>query len=537
MWKNFKSNKYERIVKNILLVLTLLYFERGFYAKSVYYFADIKYLSETFGLFYKLLYCGAILYIANNRWFYMRLFMGITLAVFFYADEVFKNITGGIITIPDLDMLLMSVSLWKETLYFYAPYILDIKIIAAVSLFLFAFIRYPKKEEKTDPFFEFFFQAGILTVFIVSIFSMPYDSDEYLDMYMPFIRIPAEVVLIKNNPIDTQRQELKEIPVKAPLIKNIIFVIDESINGEYVSENNHEVDLDFYSKYKDMIIDYGISMASVNCSYGSRSYFRFAVFPKDIENKTALSKPTIWQYANKAGFKTFLIGYTPLKDNLLTNQEVMTIDYFEHMSLMKYRPYYDVELAKKIKKYLKDDDNYKLFYVAKEGAHFPYKESYPADKSVYTPHLGKDDSMIDYEKVRNSYRNVLKWSVDGFFDELFKNNEIDMEQTMVIYTSDHGENIGRESERSLVPQTHCSTDNPNIEEFKVPLIVFTENPKLREMLSNQKGAHHFNIVATILKLMGYKTAEKSLFDQELGSYPSYYGDPYVRFEKIKTFFP
>ena len=525
------------VVKNIILAFTLLYIDWYFLKYSFLFALGLNHIAEALALLMKIIFYVMFFYLANSRWLSLRLSTGIIFAIFFFADEVFRSITGSVISIPDMDMILRTQVLWKDATIAYLPYIFSLKIIITIGLFLFFYIWYPKRKEKTEPFIEFFVSLGIITYFIVSIFQFPHDSDEYLEMYMPFVRIPAEIVLIKNNPIDTTRKELTETPAHKSQIRNIILVIDESVSFSYFHEENPNIDLEFHEKYKKLITNFGKAMSSINCSYGSRSYLRFASSPDSILNKTALSNPTIWQYAKNAGFSSYLIGYTPINANMLTKEETKAIDYFEHMSVDVHRPYYEIELAKKVKNIIRENDGHNFIFVAKEGMHFPYEASYPDDKAVYHPHLKKGESLRNVAKTRNSYRNALKWSVDSFFDELFKDNELNLNDTIIIYTSDHGEFINTDdSTQSLILQPHCSSDNPKIEEYEVPLLVFTANNFIKNQLTPKRnGFSHFHITPTILKLMGYETEQKSLLDETSEKYPAFYGDPYGRFTPIKVF--
>ncbi|MBK9566006.1 MAG: hypothetical protein IPO37_12740 [Saprospiraceae bacterium] len=72
---------------------------------------------------------------------------------------------------------------------------------------------------------------------------------------------------------------------------------------------------------------------------------------------------------------------------------------------------------------------------------FPFLNTYPTDKTVFTP--VKDISSWDKTgktEILNSYNNSIIWAVDGFWQNLdsIANKHPDL---LVIYTSDHGQNI------------------------------------------------------------------------------------------------
>jgi membrane-anchored protein YejM (alkaline phosphatase superfamily) len=111
------------------------------------------------------------------------------------------------------------------------------------------------------------------------------------------------------------------------------------------------------------------------------------------------------------------------------------------------------------------------------------------------------DSPTDTSEARiNSYRNAVRWSVDGFFEKFFK--EIDLDRTLMIYTSDHGQ--------AFDPQglTHCSVEDPDPREAVVPLFVATDDAVLSQGFAEAAarggpGQSHFSIIPTILQLFGY----------------------------------
>ena len=128
----------------------------------------------------------------------------------------------------------------------------------------------------------------------------------------------------------------------------------------------------------------------------------------------------------------------------------------------------------------------------------------------------------------------MRWSVDGFFRRFF--DEVDLKNTAVIYTSDHGQN--------LVDGhfTHCSMENPDPREGLVPLMAITGDPVLKARFA--KGAHlnygrasHFAITPTLLELFGYAEKdvharhEASLLEPDTASTAFAAGDIFGLFRK------
>jgi arylsulfatase A-like enzyme len=110
----------------------------------------------------------------------------------------------------------------------------------------------------------------------------------------------------------------------------------------------------------------------------------------------------------------------------------------------------------------------------------------------------------------------VRWSVDRFFAELFAS--IDLSATAVLYTSDHGQVFASGK------LTHCSIDFADPREGLVPMLAFTGAQELQQRFArgaelNYAKASHFEIVPTVLELMGYPDAtvhadqRRTLFDR------------------------
>jgi glucan phosphoethanolaminetransferase (alkaline phosphatase superfamily) len=131
----------------------------------------------------------------------------------------------------------------------------------------------------------------------------------------------------------------------------------------------------------------------------------------------------------------------------------------------------------------------------KRGTHFLYENNYPPSAAVWTP---TPASPVDYEihreQTTNAYDNAILHNVNGFFAQLFpdpKKLAEYTENTIYIYTSDHGETLYEEGSRVV----HCTGTR---QETRVPLIIFG---KLPNSVDTSYQASHSNILPTFLDLM------------------------------------
>ena len=334
------------------------------------------------------------------------------------------------------------------------------------------------------------------------------------------------------------RQDVKIAPVSPPAARNIVLLVDESVRGDYIDWTPGNPYTPQMAALRDRFVDFGPASSGGNCSNSSNAILRLGGTRNDLVDAMNTS-PTIWQYAKRAGYHTVYIdgqsGFikNPGKmQNYMTMAEASDIDEFVTFDASIPTPELDFSVLKEIEKRLNGKQPV-FIYANKEGAHFPYDEGYPASAAVFKPTVAATGDESGPVRV-DSYRNVIRWSVDGFFRRFF--DEVDLKNTAVIYTSDHGQN--------LVDGhfTHCSMENPDPREGLVPLMAITADPALKARFAkgaalNYGRASHFAITPTLLELFGYAASdvhvarEASLFEADTASTAFAAGDVFGLFRK------
>ncbi len=312
---------------------------------------------------------------------------------------------------------------------------------------------------------------------------------------------------------------------------DIVLIVDESIRGDYLDINN---EFGAHSGLRDQpdnafVGNYGLAVSATNCSVGSNLVMRFGGTRSDYY-RYINTMPSIWDYAKEAGLETIYIDGQS-EDQLyngMTEEEISKIQKF--IQFRHIKPLYrDIEVAKSLSDLI-NDTTPQFILVNKLGAHFPINDKFPDDYKQYTPVLtrgnlehitiGRLSESFDgeWELYKNSYKNVITWSIGRFFEILLDSADVD--RAIIIYTSDHGQNFHERGEPGL--QTHCSVArNPSMEEGLVPLVLITGknsiNAQLHEKIPhNFNRASHYNIFPTILQLMGYEINQvKKLYGQPL----------------------
>ncbi len=301
---------------------------------------------------------------------------------------------------------------------------------------------------------------------------------------------------------------------KKPEYKTIVWVIDESIGGQYLSVNGYEKNTTPFLKKvvgNSNYLNYGVVPSISNCSAASNFLLRIGLtthlskeFKKNYKNL-----PTIFQYAKRAGFETHLIdaqaAHGQLQNRLSVSDKTF-IDNFVTLSREFVPNTRDQQVLTRLEKILgSSDDKFRFVVVVKWGAHWPYSLTYPEDQEYFKPATRESYTEMNEankELILNAYYNSIRYTVDDFLRKLTDKQKLDNQ--IIFYTSDHGQSLDMNKD----PLTHChsgSGDNNSLpmDEFKVPLMVFSKDAKTRYSTTPENRIAQEQIFPTTIKLMGY----------------------------------
>lgn len=348
--------------------------------------------------------------------------------------------------------------------------------------------------------------------------------------------INTGIYFISNQLYYGERLLLNAKPKVLAEYKNIIFIMDESIGGQYLSINGYEKDTTPYlnsikNKYKNL----GLASSASNCSDKSNIALMSGIqFNQLPDNKQlSLKEPSIFQYAKNAGYKTHY--FSAQKEdmdlqNYMTKHDLQYIDNFSQLDAAyehKVMPEENIILSSK-KALANSAKNF--IFIVKRGSHFQWEGAYPSTEKYFVPTLGAHDSLIleKREEALNSYLNSIQYNVDLFFKYFLKNiGFFERNDTLIIYTSDHGQSILEEGRVA----THCDSTNPPKTQGIVPLLLFsnTDGSTIDNSKFKMNVYSHYEIFPTIQKLMGYeKLKGETLFDKVEGSQQFISGDIFGR---------
>jgi glucan phosphoethanolaminetransferase (alkaline phosphatase superfamily) len=322
---------------------------------------------------------------------------------------------------------------------------------------------------------------------------------------------PLAVSLVAVSKVVAQKTEKRRdvaiVPAGTRPVRSIVLLVDESVRADYLDLTANNASTPKLAAAAHRIVNFGPAVSGGNCSHYANAILRLGASRNNLV-ESIQANPTIWQYAKRAGFHTVYIDAQAglnknpgMLQNFMTVSEIANIDRFVQVEGVE-TPDLDFRLLEIVQRELSGDKPV-FIYANKNGAHFPYDRGYRAAEEQFSPTIAQ--AGVETVETRiNSYRNVIRWSVDSFFDKLLA--ETDLARTVVLYTSDHGQAFFDNQ------QSHCTVQQPDSREGLVPMFAITGNRALEDQLRkgallNRERASHFALTPTILQIMGYD-AEK-----------------------------
>ena len=455
-----------------------------------------------------------VLGLKSSRLFFLFLFsIFIFLSIDFFIQ--FLGVTHGF-SLDEYALALNEAANYKY-LIVYLDLIIQSLVLAFIIVVVLYFIRKRITIYRVSSKYLLFIFVSISIVY-----GGCYKIDTFkLSSYPAAIKIP--LIMVENFRISIPTvdrnfdENLKINQIKK--FKNIVWIIDESVTGTYLSINGYKKETTPYlsklDKESNEIYNFGVVNSVSNCSGESNLFLRIGLNPKkDFDlDKEVWTLPTIFEYAKKAGFKTWLFDSQTKKDHLqnyLTLYDKSDIDHFETLGSEVERVDRDKIFLDKFSTIInnKNKEENNFIVVVKYGSHFPYLLTYDHAHSPFQPVMNVSYGGMDLEHKEeqiNTYLNSIYSNVDLYLKEML--SKVDLSENIIFYTSDHGQNI---LETKSLTRLHCNSEIVVKNEVSVPLMVFHKNAKQLFNSDQNIVYSQIQIFSTTLSLLGY---EKSLIDK------------------------
>jgi lipid A ethanolaminephosphotransferase len=313
----------------------------------------------------------------------------------------------------------------------------------------------------------------------------------------------------------------------SPKFDKVIFIVDESIRGDYLQINNAALDnTPFLRSALPHLANFGLATSFSNCSATARVALRSGARDDDFPDPGArtLHRPTFWQFAKRADYRTVYIDtWMPVRrmSSMLTYDELTYVDERAAVPLTPYSAV-DDRVADRIIEEINRPGRTFLF-VEKIGLHSPYARNLPPDllRSAVTGGVSlRPDLDPSRARVVREYILGVGWRVDRFFQRLLP--AIHEADVLVIYTSDHGQALYDAG----YDASNCSGPEAAQGEGVIPLLVFASNDAALKAFQasaarRQDAATQGDIFPTLLWAMGFdRTATTPAYATSLLDIPA-----------------
>lgn len=142
--------------------------------------------------------------------------------------------------------------------------------------------------------------------------------------------------------------------------------------------------------------------------------------------------------------------------------------YFTKDSLAMSANVFDIELVKLLRSQLDRHKGHKLLVVLHcYGSHFDYLDRYPKEFERFSPTHFTQATAANKDKLQNAYDNTIAYT-DHIITQVIKTIEQSGTPAVMIYTSDHGEDIYDDERGRFL---HASP-TPTYYHLRVPLIMW-----------------------------------------------------------------
>ena len=309
----------------------------------------------------------------------------------------------------------------------------------------------------------------------------------------------------REKPLFTEISTSKQTP------ENIVYIMDESVRGDLISINNPNgkyimQSTPYLFEIKDKLINFGNNFSLGNCSEISNRLFFAGARKKDLD-----ISPTIMQYMQNAGYKTYYIDAT--SDRLIVGLSSKDLPYIDnYISTKKYpklqRDFKALEIAGDLMR----KPGKKFIYILKDGAHFPFDHDYDPKTA---PLKIADNDSVD-ERFYKVYLNTLNQTVDKYWKRVVA--ETGDTDTVVLWQSDHAVNVAPDKGEKVIRLTHCERGFSHYRElYSIPSVMYTPKKIYKNGFSNLSNGYSVkHMFPTLLDLAGYP---ESKYIPEYG--PSY----------------
>ncbi len=430
---------------------------------------------------------GIAIYISFNstnrfKWLYFGLFSLGSFVQFGYWNGLNR-----FFVVSDFQTNITSpISFWVDNITrFFNP-------IAFIPIVVYALFLLLNKTDANRSMKSFLFI--VLLMGSLGVGSVWAESTNFTAVSVPaFYRSLSQVVFDQTVP-KVNRDDVA-LQSEAPPDNNILLVIDESVRGSQLSLYGYErptTPIFDQLLSNDQLGFWPDAISASTCSITSNAVLMMGLTDLPDTEQHVYSNPTLFQYAKAMGYTTHYIdGQSSVLWTSIDNSDLLSVDSYLNPAKLQYpAPIAMDGLIGSHLEALFNGSTGNFVIVNKVGVHAPYNKVFPEGELTWDdrPPSLAHESFFD---VVNEYDSAVLYNHDAFFGALLKNDSF-LENTVIVYTSDHSQNLGEFPDRFF----HCGKEKLEVE---IPIVIIGQAEF--DEINFDFPAHHQNVFPTLLDLM------------------------------------
>ncbi len=280
-------------------------------------------------------------------------------------------------------------------------------------------------------------------------------------------------------------------------------MIDESIRDDHLSVNGYERSTTPYLEelqQRGMLYNWGEASAGATNSWQANALLLTGLNALPDRDGLVKRTPTLYQYAKAMGYTTY---YFDAGSSYFWNGTFDDLQYIDHRLSDRHfiaGPLFDMDMlaARHIRQIVSESTG-NFIVLNKRGVHFYYNRAFPETAPTWSPIMTDPRYEPDvHDKIVNSYDSGIRYNLEAFFRVLVDDAELPKD-TVIVYTSDHGQTLAEEG-------ATWSHGNVHRSEARVPLLLISGE---RLEVDTAYKASHSNLFATLLDLMEFPVSERT----------------------------
>lgn len=273
----------------------------------------------------------------------------------------------------------------------------------------------------------------------------------------------------------------------------VVFVIGETSRAENFAVAGYSRNTTPNLSSLQGLVSFSDAMSESNTTHKSVPMLLSSVDATDFDD--IYKQKSIITAFKEAGFKTaFFSNQKPNRSFIeLFGNEADTCCYIDALDQKGKKPY-DNLLVDCLSHYLKGNRGNVFVVLHTYGSHFNYSDRYPAAFRKFLPDNIPAATPENRESLVNAYDNTILYT-DYILDRIIKTVDGSSRNGIVIYTSDHGEDLFDDGHHFM----HASPI-PSLHQLHVPLFVW---------VSPSYASSHESVASSLVQNSGKRVSTSS----------------------------